>query len=53
MATLVNRDVIPGYNHIQWSGRNRNGLESSSGIYLVQMKNGGDVKISRKICLIK
>jgi hypothetical protein len=53
VKTLMNRDVIPGYNHIQWNGKNRNSFECASGIYLVQMKIGSDVKISRKICLIK
>ncbi len=53
VATLVNQNEIPGYNHIQWNGRNRNGFECASGIYIVQMKIGSDIKISRKICLIK
>ena len=53
MVTLVDHAEIPGYHHIQWNGRNGDGLESSSGIYLVQMKMGNNVINSRKLCLIK
>ena len=53
MVTLVDHAEIPGYHHIQWNGRNGDGLESSSGIYLVQMKEGSNIIKSRKLCLIK
>ena len=53
MVTLVDHAEIPGYHHTQWNGKNEDGLESSSGIYLVQMKMGSNVIKSRKLSLIK
>jgi hypothetical protein len=49
---LVNSDYEPGRHKIHWDGRNDQGESVSSGIYLYQLKAGGEM-FTRKMTVLK
>lgn len=49
---LVNSNVPSGYHKVIWNGKNDQGRNVASGIYIVMLQFGNDVK-TRKIMLLK
>ena len=52
VATLVDGRIGAGDHKIAWDGRNRSGIEATSGIYFARLHTGRRV-LSRKITLVK
>ena len=52
MLTLLNRNLVAGKHLIQWDGRNKNGVNVSSGVYFYQVKTN-DNKAVRKMMLMR
>lgn len=52
VATLVNKNLIPGSYRYFWNAKNDNGQPLSSGIYFYQLK-AGDRRIIKKMLLAK
>ncbi|MBI9031001.1 T9SS type A sorting domain-containing protein [bacterium] len=52
VKTLINEEQSAGNQKVVWSGKDKQGKQVSSGIYLYKIKNTGDV-ISGKMVLMK
>jgi hypothetical protein len=52
VRTLIHSDLEPGRHKIQWNGRNDRGESVASGIYLYQLKAGGET-YTRKMIVLK
>lgn len=52
VMTLVNRELMPGIHRAQWHGKNRKGVDASSGVYLCTLNING-FEMTRKILLVK
>jgi len=53
VITLVDREFKTGTYHTVWNGRNRQGMEVASGIYLCRMEGGNSCLKSRKMVLLR
>jgi hypothetical protein len=52
VKTLQNKHCVPGYYNLVWDGRDSNGIEMGSGIYLYRM-NSGNYNATGKLSLVK
>jgi hypothetical protein len=52
VRTLIDSDLEPGTHQIHWDGRNDRGEPIASGIYLYQLKAGGET-FTRKMTVLK
>jgi hypothetical protein len=52
VRTLVNETKEPGYHNVNWDGRDDNGLEVSSGLYVYRL-TAGQFKISKSMVLLR
>ncbi len=52
MKTLVNEHLAPGSYKVQWDGRNDNGEDAASGVYVYSLKAGNFVG-ARKMVLMR
>ena len=52
IQTLLNNEIQPGLHSLVWDGRDKNGKELSSGIYLCRMRSESFFK-SQKLILLK
>lgn len=52
IATLVDAREDAGRHSVTWNGRDRNGRQAASGVYLVLLRIEGDAR-ARKILLVK
>ncbi len=52
VRTLIDSDFEPGSHKIHWNGRNDQGEAVSSGIYLYQLRAGGET-LTRKMTVLK
>jgi parallel beta-helix repeat protein len=52
VSSLIDSDLEPGTHKIHWDGRNDRGVSVSSGIYLYQLKSGGET-FTRKMTVLK
>jgi hypothetical protein len=52
VRTLVNSHQVAGTHTVRWDGRNSDGYEVSSGVYLYRMVSG-DYRATRKMLMIK
>lgn len=52
VSVIANEVVVPGHYFFKWDGKNGNGDEVSSGIYLYRTRLGG-IEVSRKMLLVK
>jgi hypothetical protein len=51
VSTLVNGDVPAGEHRIRWDGRDGNGDQMASGVYLYQLRAGSFVETKRMVLL--
>lgn len=52
VKTLVNKELPPGEYEVQWDGRDSNGHQAASGIYLYRLQSGDQVQ-TKKMVLLK
>lgn len=52
VATLIEESMNPGYHHIVWHGRDSNGQQVPSGIYIAKLVTPGYIKVV-KMALLK
>jgi serine protease AprX len=52
VRTLVDQEMQPGKYSVMWDGKNQNGKDVSSGVYLYRL-SAGDVRITKKMLLLK
>ncbi len=52
VRTLINESLYPGQHSIIWDGKNENGSQMASGVYLYRLKIG-DTSKARKMMLLK
>jgi hypothetical protein len=52
ITTLVDQEKLPGSYEVTWDGRDNNGIEVASGIYLYQIKAGQYSEV-KKMLLVK
>ncbi len=52
VRTLVDQEMTPGKYSVMWDGKNQNGKEVSSGIYLYRLSTK-DARITKKMLLLK
>ena len=48
---LVNKEQTPGSYKVVWNGKDLNGRNMASGLYIVRMQTGGFVKSAKMILL--
>jgi len=53
IKTLINQQHSPGLYTVKWDGRNDQGVNVSSGIYIYKLVVGSDFVMSRKMILMK
>ncbi|MBI4727552.1 FG-GAP repeat protein [candidate division TA06 bacterium] len=51
VKTLVNDDKKAGSYEVKWNGRDDNGQKVSNGIYIYQLKTGGESMVRRMTCI--
>ena len=44
VTTLVNSEMTPGYHQLVWNGKNTQGQEAASGIYLIHVQTAKHVR---------
>jgi flagellar hook assembly protein FlgD len=49
---LVNEDMNPGIHNVVWNGKDENGRNVSSGVYLYRLESG-TYQATRKMLLMK
>jgi hypothetical protein len=52
VKTLVEEEKLPGEYKVKWDGKDENGNETGSGVYLYRLK-AGDYKLTKKMILLK
>ena len=52
VATLVNREMSAGYHQVQWNGKNRNGQQAASGVYIYRL-TAGKQQFVKKMLLVR
>jgi flagellar hook assembly protein FlgD len=52
VANLIDREMSPGTHTAEWVGRDQDGHEMPTGVYLYRLK-AGDVVQSKKMMLLK
>jgi len=52
VRTLVSRPVEPGYHEARWDGKDDNGRDSASGVYLYRAEIGA-TSFTRKMALLR
>lgn len=52
VKTLVNKEMLPGEYVVQWDGRDNNGRQAASGVYLYRLQAGNQVQ-TKKMVLLK
>ena len=52
IRTLVDGDMTAGLHRISWNGRNDDGHAVASGVYLAQVRTGGETRLD-KLTLMK
>jgi hypothetical protein len=52
VVTLINKTQPAGYYDIKWNGKNKEGIQAASGIYIYNLKAGNFIK-TKKMLLIK
>ncbi len=52
VATLVNREMSAGYHQVQWNGKNRNGQQTASGVYIYRL-TAGKQQFVKKMLLVR
>jgi flagellar hook assembly protein FlgD len=52
VKTLVNEPMQPGSYYVEWDGTNHQGLEVTSGVYLVRM-TAGEFVATRRMTLMR
>ena len=52
MTTLVNDQMGPGNFTVTWDGRDANGSEVASGVYIYKI-NTVDLSLSKKVTFVK
>lgn len=51
VVTLVDEARAPGYYTVRWDGRDRNGQQMASGIYLYRLQVGSFVKVNKMVLM--
>ena len=51
VATLVDRAMSAGYHQVQWNGKNRNGQQAASGVYIYRL-TAGKQQFVKKMLLV-
>ena len=52
VATLVNRKMSAGFHQVQWNGKNRNGQQAASGVYIYRL-TAGKQQFVKKMLLVR
>ena len=52
VRTLVNEELTPGLHSVIWNGKDENGNDLTSGVYLYKLSSGG-TESTRKMILMK